>query len=480
MNDIFLTKTGKKVFSAAIRAIDEYGMQKQLRKGVLVGLSGGADSVMLLLLLLKIKSSICDFPIIAVHINHMIRGDEADRDEKFSENLCKELNVNFKSVRINIPQIAKETGAGIEEAARNARYAAFNQIIEAEDSIKTIAVAHNATDNLETVIFNMMRGTGISGMAGIPPIRDNIVRPLIYSSKSDIVDALNESSMHYVTDSTNADTEYSRNYIRSEIIPRLYALNNDAELMATRMCRNIREDSQYISDQADLIIYENLREGYISKKVLATLPKSMFYRVMLKMIEPMTPIKPERTHVDAIFKLLDGGNFSYSLPGKIRFVAENGLCHIGKDILDTCVDYCVKLGYGVNKIPGYSTVAIVSADKNFESYLNIYKISIQTQIPSDIIDNGLFVRSKEDGDSYIFGGITRKLKKLFNDRKIPPSLRQHIPVVADNNGIVWVPGFKVRDGLSLNNSAYIAFAEPISINNDEKSIYFKAEYRFFD
>ena len=146
--------------------------------------------------------------------------------------------------------------------------------------------------------------------------------------------------------------------------------------------------------------------------------------------------------------------------------------------MDTDADYCVKLGYGVNKIPGYSTVAIISADKNFESYSNIYKISIQTQIPSDIIDNGLFVRSKKDGDSYIFGGITRKLKKLFNDRKIPPSLRQHIPVVADGNGIVWVPGFRVRDGLSLNGSAYIAFAEPICQDTNGKSMYFKAEYCF--
>ncbi len=475
MNDIFLTKTGKKVYSSAIRALNDYNMLEQLKRGVLIGLSGGADSVMLLFLLLEIKKTICDFPIIAVHVNHMIRGDEADRDEKFAKNLCRDLNVEFRSVKINVPEIAKESGAGIEETARNARYAAFDRIIAEDDFVKTIAVAHNATDNLETVIFNMMRGSGISGIAGIPPTRDNIVRPLIYSPKRDIVDALKESDVRYVTDSTNSDIEYSRNYIRSEIIPRLYVLNSDAEAMATRMCTNIREDSRYINGQADSILSENMKDGCISQDVLASLPKSLFYRVLLRMIEQKTQIKPERTHVDAICRLLEGGNFSYSLPGKIRFVMENGLCHIGNDMLESDIEYSVKLKRGVNEIPGFNTVVIIDSDKTFESYSNIYKISIQAQIPSDIIDNGLSVRTKKDGDSYAYGGITRKLKKLFNDRKIPPSMRQYVPVVVDDAGIIWVPGFKVRDGLSHVDSAYIAFAEPICRDINKNSIYFKAE-----
>ena len=162
------------------------------------------------------------------------------------------------------------------------------------------------------------------------------------------------------------------------------------------------------------------------------------------------------------------------MPGKIRFVMENGLCYIGNDIVEHESSYAVSLKNGVNEIPGYSTVVIVSDDKTFENYSNIYKISIQQQIPSDIMEHGLCVRSKEDGDAYVFGGMTRKLKKLFNDRKISPSLRQHIPVISDNSGIVWVPGFKARDGLA-KGSLYIAFAEPVSRDNNKKAIYFKAE-----
>ena len=475
MKDVFSTEPGKNIYSSAIRAIDEYSMLEHLKRGVLVGLSGGADSVMLLYLLLKIRSEICDFPLVAVHINHMIRGEEADRDEKFSEDLCRKLNVEFRSIHINVPEISREERIGVEEAARNARYAAFRQIIESDDSVSAIAVAHNATDNLETVIFNMMRGTGISGMAGIPPVRDNIVRPLIYSSKKDITDALNKASIDYVIDSTNSNVEYSRNYIRGEIVPRLYALNADAEAMTARMCKNLREDNDYVNGVADKIISDHLNDGYISKDVLANAPKPLFYRVLFKMVEQVSRVKPERAHIDAIHDLIGGGNFSYSLPGKLRFVSENGLCSIGNDILQTSSEYCVKLGYGVNEIPGYSTVVIISNDKTFKNYSNIYKISIQTQIPSDIIDNGLSVRTRRDGDSYVFGGITRKLKKLFNDRKIPPSLRQHIPVVVDDTGIAWVPGFRVRDGIYGNADAYIAFAEPICRDNNKKAIYFKAE-----
>ncbi len=475
MKDVFLTEQGARIYSSAIRAIDDYRMLEHLKRGVLVGLSGGADSVMLLYLLSKIKSSVCDFPLVAVHINHMIRGEEADRDEKFSEELCRKLSIEFRSIHINVPEIAREERIGTEEAARNARYAAFNRVIEETDHISTIAVAHNATDNLETVIFNMMRGAGLSGIAGIPPVRDNIVRPLIYSSKKDITSALDEASIAYVIDSTNSDVEYSRNYIRNEIVPRLYALNADAEAMASRMCRNLRDDNDYISGVADQILSDNLRDGCISRDVLTAVPKTVFYRVLLKLVGQISEIKPEKTHVDAIYDLLGGGNFSYSLPGKLRFVMENGLCHIGNDILETGHEYSVRLHYGVNEIPGYSTVVIISDDKSFENYLNIYKISIQTQIPSDIIDNGLSVRSKRDGDSYVFGGITRKLKKLFNDRKIPPSRRQHIPVISDDAGIVWVPGFRVRDGMYSKAASYIAFAEPICRGNSKKTIYFKAE-----
>ena len=475
MKNVFLTERGRDVYESALCAIKDHSMLERMKRGVLIGFSGGADSVMLLLLLLKIKETVCDFPIIAVHINHMIRGDEADRDESFSRTLCQSLGVEFKAIRINVPKIAEEKGIGTEEAARNARYSAFADVISSDDRFSTIAVAHNATDNLETVIFNMMRGAGLSGIAGIQPVRDNIIRPLIYSSKSDITAALDDAGIGYVVDSTNSDVKYTRNYIRHEIIPRLNALNSDPVAMATRMSQSLREDADFIASEAEDIIREHLKDGSIAKEAISGLPKSLFYRVLLLMVADKSDQKPQKTHVAAIYDLLKGDNFSYSLPGKIRFICENGLCYIGNDIIEQDDSYSVKIGHGVNKIPGYNTVIIVSDDKAFKNYTNIYKISIQQQIPSDIINDGLSVRSKEDGDSYTYGGMTRKLKKLFNDRKIPPTLRQHVPVVFDNSGILWVPGFGLRDGARSGEKVYIAFAEPVYQDINKKSIYFKAE-----
>ena len=475
MKDIFSSKLGGEIYASALRAIDDHRMLDHMKRGVLVGFSGGADSVMLLLLLLKIKETVCDFPIVAVHINHMIRGDEADRDEAFSRDFCESLSVEFKSIRINVPEITKEKGIGTEEAARNARYSAFRDIINSDARFLTVAVAHNATDNLETVIFNMMRGAGLSGIAGIPPVRDNIIRPLIYSSKTDITAVLDDAGISYAVDSTNSDVQYTRNYIRHEIIPRLGVINSDPVAMASRMSQSLREDADYINSEAEKFVHTHADNGYIKREVLSDIPKALFYRVLSLMVSEVCNQKPEKIHVEAIYGFLTGDNFSYSLPGKIRFVMENGLCHIGNDIIEQDYSYSVKLDLGVTEIPGYSTVVIVSDDKTFKNYTNIYKISIQQQIPSDIIKNGLSVRSKEDGDSYTYGGMTRKLKKLFNDRKIPPSLRQHVPVVFDNHGILWVPGFGLRDGARTDDKLYIAFAEPICQNNNKTAIYFKAE-----
>ena len=174
---------GRKIYDKASLTVLKYAGRDFYKNGVLVGLSGGADSVMLLLFLAEKRRSEGDFPLLAVHINHMIRGDEADRDEDFSRKLCADLGVEFISLKIDVPALAKEKGIGLELAAREARYSAFDRIIKEKGNIHSIAVAHNATDNIETVIFNLSRGTGLRGASGIAPSRDNILRPLIQQMK---------------------------------------------------------------------------------------------------------------------------------------------------------------------------------------------------------------------------------------------------------------------------------------------------------
>ena len=282
LDKLFSTSEGRCVYNAALSVIDSYGMAEKLKEGTLVGLSGGADSVMLLLVLLEYRRRVSDFQILAIHVNHMIRGEEAERDERFSEELCKSLGVEYESVRIDVPRLAQAQKTGLEEAARKARYSAFEKIISVREDIQTVAVAHNATDNLETVIFNMMRGTGLLGVCGISPVRDNVVRPLITSPKSDIVLALQSVGIEYVVDSTNLETEYSRNYIRHKIIPALSKLNSSPESMATRLSENLRADEIFISKIANTFIMENRKDGAIDVNLLRQLDKAVLRVLKLK------------------------------------------------------------------------------------------------------------------------------------------------------------------------------------------------------
>ena len=472
LDTLFSSTAGKSILTRAEEAIKAHNMRPRLEEGVVLGLSGGADSVMLLLVLLEIKRKKFDFPLVCVHINHMIRGNEADNDESFSKELCSSLGCEFYSYKVDIPALAKKEHKGIEEVARKVRYEKFNEVIKSRNDVSTITVAHNATDNLETVIFNMMRGAGISGLSGIKPVRDNIVRPLIYSSKKDILCALDSCGIRYVTDSTNLSTNYTRNYIRSTVIPSLERLTPSPEEMGTRVSKNLLEDIEALDGICSEFLDNNLIDDRVSIKLLRQLNKSIFYRVLTNISGQKSSILPERTHADAIYALLFGGNFSYSLPGGVRFVSKSGYAYIEDDIRTAPAEetFDIPLNVGVNSIPGYSTVIILSNINSFESYSNIYKIAIQAALPSDIIKDGLCVRTKIDGDAYAYGGITRKLKKLFNDRDIPECERAHVPVIYDKHGIVWVAGFGVRGEEEKVHNSFIALAEPRQ-KSDLKKLY---------
>ena len=416
-------------------------MAEAISRGVLVGLSGGADSVMLLHLLSEYKRTVCPaFSILAVHVNHGIRGDEADRDECFAGELAASLGVEFISRRIDVPSLATECGKSLEEAARDARYAIFADIILGRDDISTIALGHNATDNLETVIFNMMRGAGSRGIAGIPPTRDNLVRPMIYIKKADITEALDSADISYVTDSTNSDVAYTRNYIRHEIIPALSKLTDSPEVSARRLSQNIRVDDEYINGVADAFLSD--ADGDPKADALASLHSAVLFRVISKMAASAGARAPERVHVKKIRELLPLGAFSYDLPGDFSFISSCGVCRVVKRGQRCDFEYPVSLG--VTEMPEFSASLLLSESRAEISH-NVYKFSIHADLSSAIIEDGLCIRPRRDGDEYRYGGMTHKLKKMLIDAKIPRDLRDRIPVLADSRGVVWVPGFGVRD-----------------------------------
>lgn len=436
---------GAELYAKACLAVSDFSMDTAFKKGVLVGLSGGADSVLLLLFLLKYRQKNFDFPIVAVHVNHMIRGDEADRDDNFSKELCRALGVEFISRKIDVPTLAKEKGKSLEEAARNARYSVFSDIISGRSDVSTTAVAHNADDNAETLLINMIRGTGTRGMCGIAPVRDGIVRPLIYIEKSQILKALSEEKINFVNDSTNDSDDYTRNYIRHNVISAIKRIAPDFTASVKKLCANLREDDDCL-DSLALSFKEKYENGRIPKEQLAGLHPALFFRVLKHYFSDLSRTSLERVHVDAIRHAICGnGDFTISVPEGLSFVLSSGMCGFAAPQLQSNQEFNIPIFSGENQIEDFSAKITVSKSKCAETSSKIYNNSTQANLRSAIIVGDLFVRNKRDGDSYLYGGMTRKLKKLFCDRKIPNNLRSRIPVLCDDAGIVWVPGFGVRD-----------------------------------
>ncbi len=445
IDKLFSTDIGKRVYSLATSAIEKYGIRDLLCRGVLLGFSGGADSVMLLCVLLRYREQIgVDFPILLFHVNHGIRGDEADRDEEFSRDFALRLGVEFASVKLDVPGISAQMKIGVEEAARFARYSEFSKIISGRNDIYAIATAHNATDNIETMLFNMCRGSAADGAAGISVVRDNIVRPLIYVPKSDIVSALDLAGIGYVTDSTNFSVEYTRNYIRHSILPLLRKLNPKLEAAFSNLSDSLRMDGEYL-DSLVLDVYNRVvRGGQVLRADIIALHPALLSRFLVRFSDDSGAALTHK-HICSIIDHLKTDNFVISVGGGHDFVCERGVCLFKPhQRTNQAAGFHQSLVSGSNKLEGYSGIISIGENITLSSSI-VYKISIQADLSSAIIVGGLYVRFREPGDAYYYGGMTHRLKKVFNDRNIPPSIRDRIPVICDEKGIVWVPGLGVRD-----------------------------------
>lgn len=443
---------GEELFDRIYKTLIDYNMVKKIENGVLVGFSGGKDSVMLISFLLEYRyRRDITFDIVACHVNHMIRGDEAERDLTFSEQMCRSLNVPFVSYNIDVPKIAKESGLGIEEAARKARYSAFDKVLSQNNSLHSIAVAHNSTDNLETVIFNMMRGSGLSGACGISAVRDNVIRPLIRIPKSDISRYLDSVGIPYVTDSTNLETEYTRNYIRHEIYPRLEHLTSSPETMVTRFTESLREVNDYLNSVSLSALSSVLNDDEISSDSLLLMDPAVRSRVISLFVERFTGLIPENKHINLITEALPRDNTSLSLHGGYSFVIQRRKCRILPIDFFIPDERVQPIKLGLNKLLDYDAFLYLGNDENYSYSKSEFTPLAKTTVSYDSLVGELSVRFKRDGDSYRYGGMTHKLKKVFNDRNIPTFERSRIPVVCDGQGIVWVPGLPPRDGDNKDN-----------------------------
>ena len=437
--------------------IREEGM---LKEGdiVVAGISGGADSVCLLHVLSSLKEVI-GYDIHAVHVNHMIRGAEADRDEEFVKKLGEKLGVEVSAFHIDIPRIAEETGMSCEEAGRKERYDAFAEVAaELEKSTGRrvrIAVAHNKDDMVETVIFNMARGTSLKGLAGIRPVRENIIRPLLFAGRDEIENYLEELGESWVTDSTNLEDDYTRNRIRHVIIPALKDINQGAVdhiYSAARDTADVyagieRKAAEYLDSfttatvqddkvtgiSVPIIPFELLSDAEQSEAVLAAMERLAGKRKDIT-----------RKHIDMVLDITRGSSGrSVHLPYDIT-ARRTG------DILILEVR-------GSDELTGMEG-SFKQEIFELRGETHFTKNKYTEIVDYDKIRGILRVRKPETGDSIVINdkGGRKKLSKLFTDLKVDRVMRESWPVIVDDRDVIWVPGLRLSEAYKLDKSSTTA------------------------
>lgn len=404
---------------------------------VLCAVSGGADSVCLLHHLHE-RAGDLGITVICAHFNHMLRGAESDRDELFVQELCLQLGVEFVSGRGEVAAFATEKGVGVEEAAREMRYA-FLTGTALKHACTRIATAHNANDNAETVIMNLARGSGAAGLSGIPPVRGIIVRPLLETTRAEIEGYLKQRGLSHVEDSTNAGDDYARNRVRHGVMPLLENFNSGSIGNIARAARLVREDNECLTSLAQDFVSANLRGKSLPAEKLAQLPRPVSSRAVRLMCDR----KLSEKHVEAVLRLCRPGvsGAGADLPG-MSVVREFDLLVF--DGSDSGMIEKRELFDGLStEIEGGFEISCQSSPNGAEvnSSLNTFFFKCEN------ICGKMFVRSRLPGDSIRLSsrGCTKSLKKLFAESKIPASCRDLIPVIADEKGPVAVYGFGVSE-----------------------------------
>ena len=442
---------------------------------VVCGLSGGADSVAMILVLSELSHTM-GFNVCAAHLNHMIRGQEADEDENFVRELCLRHNIPLYAKQISAVQYSEEHGYGLEEGARLLRYSFFDDAAEFFSADK-IATAHNADDNLETIIFNLQRGSGITGLCGIPMKRDKIIRPIIFSDRNAILKYLSEKGQNYRTDSTNSCTDYTRNRIRLNIIPEIKKINPTASTVVARNTELLRNDCEFFDLEVKRIIRENCKifddKIQIQCSVLKELHKSLSTRIVRAMIDRLVGVKDYgNKHIFAAVMLAQSESAAgtVSLPQKMQAVKYNGLFEIRHEQKQSST----KINSRKLNIDGETPlpeIGLIVQCSKLKTNCKFMQTTDTFCVNCDRISGELIVRSREQGDKITLGkrNVTKTLKKLMTEMKIPTNKREQIPVISDSNGVVAVYGIgcdknKQAENNSAANCLYITIR---SVKNDD-------------
>lgn len=429
--------------SKALAVIERYQMLT-LGATVIVAFSGGADSIALLSFLNSIKNDY-NIKLIAAHVNHGIRGKEANDDEDFVKRYCKKIAVQLKVLHADIPSISKQTGESVEECGRRIRYEFFESI----DKNALVATAHTQSDNAETVLFNLTRGTALKGLCGIPAMRSNIIRPLIECSRRDIEDYCKRKELDFVTDSTNSEIQYSRNRIRHNVIAQLEQINPAFTDAVGRCVLSIKQDDELLTSLADIAKKKAEIENGFDANLISLEHIAIRKRVLSDMIFKNCGVHPEQKHIDAADAILHAGGQVQVCSGCYIRV-KNGIIDFPN--YDEQLDFwSVPFQINVTNTPSGIVDTRIINNLEHNCIQKINKTILDNCVDYDKIDKSCVLRSRNQGDDFSPHGrkITKSLKKLFNEAKIPTEKRNSIIVLANDEEIFWIEGFGPSEKASL-------------------------------
>lgn len=415
--------------------------------GVVVGVSGGADSMALLDMLctglpeLQLQVAVC-------HINHQLRGAESDADEQFVRAACARYHVQCFCFTEDAAALAARNGQSVELAARELRYRQFEALADRLGA--KIATAHTLSDSMETMLFHLARGTGLRGLAGIPPVRARIIRPLIGMTRMQVEAYLAARSLPYRIDSSNLTDGYTRNRIRHHLVPELYQLNPSADMAVGRLQALLRETEEYLQEQARQQL-GRLQEGdKVSLLELRALPIALRRAILVQLLREWG-IEPEFARVQRMLDGIREGNCCIELRQGLFFECKGEWLHMfpKRKVSSLCdksgqpIPLPFPLAGNIIQIRGKTLCFLYEEYEHFKNIANIEKSLLKNLVDYDKIGDNAVVRTRYAGDRFTHPKRkwTKTLKKLFNEYHIPPGKREDILVCADNQGVFWVEGF---------------------------------------
>ncbi len=416
---------------------------------IIVGVSGGADSMCLLHFLVSIQKQYA-LNIIVAHINHNLRGEEALRDQHFVEVECKKLGVECKVLSADINKISAQTGEGSEECGRRIRYEFFSQL--ATENSK-IATAHTLSDNAETILFNMVRGSGLKGLTGIPKVRGNIIRPIIDITRQQVEAYCSENNVSYITDSSNLTDDYSRNKIRNNVVPVLKDINPTFEQAFSRLSQIVCEQLGTVNSTANRLLNNaKVKNGYSCEKLLCE-DIAIIKQAIINILQNMGCTSYQEKHISLIYNIIKDKHGAVQLSDEFTAVSNQGVFRVYKNIQNNIRENDILLFKENNEFVINNqkiTVEIISKQE-FDEIAKIHNLLVKNAIDYDIIPFDTQIRTRLPKDTFKpYGrGVSKTLKKLFIEAKIPAEKRSLLPVIASENKVLWVYGFGIAQDCAV-------------------------------